>query len=121
METQEADPRLMIGRGPREDRGEERVEELNGLAARDEHDEFVVLRKLNDNDSLLMMCCQPIRSLQLNTTSAAHLMEMFCQKLDLQQVRWSSSTRLNCELKVGTFVVSQRLDGGVERPVMFST
>lgn len=41
----------MIGRGPGEDGGEERVQELHGLAARDEDDEFVVLRKLSDGDS----------------------------------------------------------------------
>lgn len=45
METQEADSRVLIG--PTEDRCEERVEELHCLAARDEDDEFVVLRKLN--------------------------------------------------------------------------
>lgn len=50
METQEAESRLLIGRGPGGDGGEERVEELDGLAARDEDDELVVLRKLNDND-----------------------------------------------------------------------
>lgn len=72
METQEADPRLLTGRGPREDGGEEGVEELDGLAARDEDDDFVVLGKLNE-DSLLVqgggrlgISRQPIRSLQLN-------------------------------------------------------
>lgn len=45
METQEDDSRILIR--PTEDRGEEYIEELDCLAARDEHDEFVVLRKLN--------------------------------------------------------------------------
>lgn len=46
METQE------VERGPaRQDRDEERVEELDGLAARHEDDEFVVLRKLNTEQS----------------------------------------------------------------------
>lgn len=69
METQEAEPRLAIGGGPGEDGDEERVEELDGLAARDEDDDFVVLRKLNDNNSksvhdALLIRSQPIRSLQ---------------------------------------------------------
>jgi len=46
METKEAEPRLLIGGGPGEDRGEEAVQELDCLAARGEDDEFVVLRKL---------------------------------------------------------------------------
>lgn len=49
METKEAEPRLLISRGPSEDGGEERVEELDDLTARGEDDEFVVLGKLNDN------------------------------------------------------------------------
>lgn len=47
VETQEAEARLLIGRRRAEDRQEERVEELDGLTARDEDDEFLVLRKLN--------------------------------------------------------------------------
>lgn len=46
VETQETELRPVIGRWPGENSGEERVEELNGLAARDEDDEFVVLREL---------------------------------------------------------------------------
>lgn len=46
METQEAESR--VATGPTEDGGEEHTEELCSLAARDEDDEFVVLRKLND-------------------------------------------------------------------------
>lgn len=49
METQEAELRLLIGGGPREDGGEEGVQELDGLAAREEDDKFVVLRKLNNH------------------------------------------------------------------------
>lgn len=45
METQEADSGVVMG--PTEDRREERVEELDCLAAGDEDDELVVLRKLN--------------------------------------------------------------------------
>lgn len=50
METQEAERRLPIGRGLGEDGGEERVEELDGLAAGGEDDEFVVLGELGCTD-----------------------------------------------------------------------
>lgn len=60
METQEADSRFLIGQGPTEDGGEEHVEELGSLAARDEDDEFVVLRELND-DIISQRSSQPIR------------------------------------------------------------
>lgn len=63
METQEADSRILIGQRPTEDGGEEHVEELCRLAAGDEDDEFVVLRKLND-DIISQRSCQPIRSKQ---------------------------------------------------------
>lgn len=57
METQEAERRLLIGRGPGEDRGEERVEELDGLTAGDEDDELVVLGELNHKQSVSLHCC----------------------------------------------------------------
>lgn len=57
METQEAERRLLIGRGPGEDGGEERVEELDGLTAGDEDDEFVVLGELNHGQSISLHCC----------------------------------------------------------------
>lgn len=43
METHKVEPKLLIGGGPGEDGSEERVEELDGLTAREEDDEFVVL------------------------------------------------------------------------------
>lgn len=49
VETQEAELRPLIGRRSREDGGEEAVEELHRLAARDEDDDFVVLSKLNNS------------------------------------------------------------------------
>ncbi len=66
------------------------------------------------------VCCsakterqRPIRLLQLNTTSAARLIKTICRKLDLQQERWSPSTRLNWA--EGGNICSV---GGVERAVM---
>lgn len=63
METQEAESSFLIGQGPPEDGGEEHVEELGRLAARDEDDDFVVLRKLS-GDIISRRSSQPIRSQQ---------------------------------------------------------
>lgn len=79
--------RLVIGR---EDGGKQRVEELDSLAARDEHDEFALARKLKHGhvtDSLLDA------QMQVTEFFSVHSRYLVCVQYESSQTDQSDLTR----------------------------